>query len=184
MIWPMKGLSENVRPCRIRSGSHAGARWIDVVVDRVGAAFAARRRHHDVAALALDLDAFAAVAPELQPSGSSTSHENQMRAAGCAAVLAGDDRLRARSDHAPLRYAVGVILRRVDVEHPHAGRSARRQADQIFVSSPPGPDLDRIGGRFLEDPVPGIGLPLASLSRGGTGFLSTVTGNTGKPCAA
>ena len=62
--------------------------------------------------------------------------ENQVRPAGRAAVLAGDDRLVLRDDLLPLRDAVGVILRRVDVDAAHAGRKARRQADQVLVSAP------------------------------------------------
>ena len=113
------------------------------MVDRVGAALAARRRHHDVAALALDLDAFG------QLAGAATEGpveiEDQVRAAGRAAMLAGHDRRVLRDELVPLRDAVGMILRGVDVDAAHAGRKAHRQADQILVLAPtrPGSGLDR-----------------------------------------
>ena len=121
---------------------------IDVTVDRVGAALAARRRHHDVAALALDLDAFGQSAGTA--AGGPVEIEDQVRAVGRAAVLAGDDRLVLGDELVPLGDAVGMILRRVDVDAAHAGRKARRQPDQVLVPVPPRADLDRIGGRLLE----------------------------------
>ena len=157
--------------------------WIDVVVDRVGAALAARRRHHDVAALALDLDAFGQLAGTA--ASGPVKIEDQVRPVGRAAVLAGDNRLMLGDDLVPLRDAVGMILRRVDVDAAHAGCKTRRQADQVLAaaSTMPGSGSGSVVA-FLKPPVPGIGLPLASLSRAGTGFLSTVTGKIGKPCAA
>ena len=69
--------------------------------------------------------------PELHPIG-CREIENQMRPTGRAAVFAGDDRLMLRGDLLPLRDAVGVVLRGVDVDAAHAGCEAHRQADQVL----------------------------------------------------
>src|SRR6476659_9304747 len=73
-----------------------------------------------------------------------------MRPTGRAAMLAGVDGLVLCGDLIPFRNLVSVILRGVDIDAAHPGRIAHRQADQMFASPPPGPDLRRVGGRLLE----------------------------------
>jgi hypothetical protein len=97
---------------------------IDVAINCVGAALAHRRRHHDVPALALDLDAVRQGALAAAKAQLGVPPENQVRAVGGAAVLARAQWLVLRNNFAPGLEAVGVVLRGVDIERPDAGALA------------------------------------------------------------
>ena len=85
----------------------------------------------------------------------------------------------SRGDRLPLRNAVGMILRSSMSRHHTPDASPIGMP--IRYSCPVHEARMTSGSHvaFLNDPVPGIGLPLASLSRFGTGVLLLVSGKTG-----
>ena len=81
----------------------------------------------------------------------------------------------------PLRDAVGVILRSVDVDANTPDAKPIGRPIRYSAAPPPCPDLDWIGGRLLERSGAGDRVAVRILVPRGTGILSSVTGKIGKP---
>src|SRR6516162_4114410 len=121
-------------------------------MDGISAPFAHARWYDDVAAVALDRDAFGHL------SGAATDRLLVLPFEECVwstrgrAVLAGLEQPMLGDERIPGGDALVFVFQSgIDIDAPHAGARSHRHCDQcVRIVGPPACDRDRVGGRFLE----------------------------------